>query len=585
MTTPGKKALSRERSVPVEARVMSDAESYLTAVRNGDIVACKRIKQLAEMMLPRFENGYKRWRFDYDRAVKPCRFIEKFCVSPESGEPIRLEPFQKNMIQLAFGFVDDDGYRQFQEVFEVIARKCGKSSIGAALELYMLIADGELAPQVYNTANSRAQASLAYGIALKMMRRSKDLNGVLRKGTVPDRDQDGIIFDKNDGYITVLTSQTRNLDGLNVSFCLLDEMHANTNRDQYDLVKQAISARKQPMLLEITTNGFERENLFDDQYDYACGILDGKIVDDRFLPIIYELDDRSEWTDEHCWIKPNPGLGTIKSWEYMRDVVNKAMQDPSFLPTVMTKDFNMPESRAAAWLTFEEAVNEEPLPELPPSGKYSDIGFRYGIGGFDASDTTDLSAGAFMMKRPGDPKFYFLRMFWLPEESLRRGDGYRRERDDVPYKLWEERGLLRVVEGNTVPKRVFVEWLEEIKQNYDVYTYCLGYDPWHVLGTDEEQLVQYVGKDLCEKIRQGPQTLSMPGKEFKAQLADNMVVDGHHPINEWCRMNVQVSTDNNANIKFHKVAGKAVNRIDGFMAELFAYIAYLRHADEYHAIL
>lgn len=566
-------------------RPISDAERYLLDVKSGKITVCKRIKQLAEMMLPRFKDGYERWHFDIEKALKPVRFTERFCCSPETGEHLVLEPYEMLVIEIAFGFVDDDGMRQFQEVLVLWARKNGKSSLGAALELYMLVADGEGAPQVYNVANSKAQASLAYGIALKMMRRSKELQARLRKGTVPDRDHDGIIFDHNSGYITVLTNQTRNLDGLNVHFCLFDEMHANTNRDQYDLIKQGMSARKQPLLLAITTNGFERENLFDDQYDYACGILDGKVKDDRFLPVIYELDDRNEWLDERCWVKANPGLGTVKSWEYLRDAVNKGMQDPSFLPTLMTKDFNMPESRAAAWLTFDESVNEAPLPELPASGRYSDIGFRYGIAGFDASDTTDLSAGKFLMMRRDDPHIYELSMYWLPEDALKKGDGYRRERDDVPYRQWEERGLLRTVPGNTVPKRVFIEWLEEIKQNYDVYTFAVGYDPWHIIGTDEEQLVSYTGKDLCEKVRQGPQTMSMPGKEFRAQLADCKVVDGHNPVNEWCRMNVQVTTDNNANIKFVKMQGKAKNRIDGFIAELCAYIAYLRHKDEYEAIL
>ena len=565
------------------SRRISAAEQYLLDVQSGKVIACKRIKQLADMMLPRFANGYKRWHFDIDKAERPCTFMEQFLVLPESGEPMVLEPFQRCMIELMFGWVDEDGYRQFWEVLWELARKNAKSTTGAAIGIYMLVADGEGAPQNYHVATSKSQASLAYGVALKMVRRSRELSKLLRKGTVPDRDQDGIICDRNSGYITVLTNQTRHLDGLNVHFCLFDEMAACTNRDQYDLIKQAMSARKQPLILAITTNGFERENLFDDQYDYACGILDGNIVDDRMLPIIYELDDRSEWTDEDCWIKANPGLGTIKSWDYMKDAVNKGMQDPSFLPTLMTKDFNMPESRAAAWLTFEEAVNTKPMPELPESGKYSDIGFRYGIGGFDASDTTDLSAGKFLMMRRDDPTIYELSMYWLPEDALRKGDGYRRERDDVPYRQWEERGLLRTVPGNTVPKRVFVEWLEEIKQNYDVYTFAVGYDPWHILGTDEEQLRNYTGKELCEAVRQGPQTLSMPGKELRAQFAANKVVDGHNPINEWCRMNVQVSTDNNANIKFHKMAGKAVNRIDGFMAELCAYVALLRHKDEYEA--
>ena len=510
---------------------------------------------------------------------------ERFCKLPSGrlGVPFALERYEKAIVELAFGFVDDEGYRQFQEMLVVVGRKNGKTSLGAAMELYMLVADGEGAPQIYNVATSKDQASLAYGAVLKMVRQSSELSKKLRKGTVSERDQDGIIFDANFGYITPLTNQTRHLDGLDVHFCLFDEMAASTNRDQYDLMKQAMSARKQPMITAISTNGFERGNLFDDQYDYACGILDSKIVDDRMLPMIYELDQRDEWIDEKCWKKANPGLGTVKSWEYMRDAVNKGMQDPSFLPTLLTKDFNVPETKASAWLSFEEAVNTEPLPfpmeenAQQPRGK----GFRYGVAGFDASDTTDLSAGKVLMMRPDDPHIYELSMYWLPEDALNKGSGYRRERDDVPYRQWEERGLLRTVPGNTVPKRVFVEWLEEIKQNYDVFTYAIGYDPWHILGSDEEQLTQYVGKSLCEPVRQGPKTLSMPGKQFRAQLESGLVVDGHNPINEWCRMNVSVKTDSNANISFVKNEGKAVNRIDGFMAELCAYVALLRHEDEY----
>ena len=568
-------------------RRISDAEKYLLDVQAGKVTVCKRIKQLAEMMLPRFENGYKRWHFDIDKAERPVKFIETFCMLPSGklGVPFILEAYEKLVLELAFGFVDDEGARQFQEVLVVWARKNGKTSLGAAIELYMLVADGEGAPQIYNVATSKDQASLAYGAVLKMVKQSPDLSKVLVKGTVPERDQDGVKFDKNFGYITPLTNQTRHLDGLDIHFCLFDEMAASTNRDQYDLMKQGMSARSQPMMMAITTNGFERENLFDDQYDYACGILDGKIDDDRMLPIIYELDSREEWLDDRMWIKANPGLGTVKSWDYMKDAVNKGMQDPSFLPTLMTKDFNMPESRAAAWLTFEESVNEAPLPDLPESGLYSDLGFRYGIGGFDASDTTDLSAGRLLMMRKDDPHFYELSMYWLPEEALRQGTGYRRERDDVPYRQWVERGLMRVVPGNTVPKRVFVDWLEEIKENYDVYTFAIGYDPWHIIGTDEEMLQQYTGKDLCEVVRQGPKTLSDPMKQFRAQLAGNLIIDGGNPINQWCRMNTAIKTDVNANIQPVKLQSKAKNRIDGMMAELFAYIAYLRHKDEYEAIL
>lgn len=562
------------------SRRISDAELYLLDIKNGNITACKRMKQLAEMLLPRFEDGYKKWHFDIEKAERPVKFIEKFCKLPSGklGVPFVLEPFQKCVIEIAFGFVDDDGLRQFQSIMWVMGRKNGKTSISAALEIYMLVADGEGAPQIYNVATSKDQASLAYGAALKMVKQSPELSKVLVKGTVPERDQDGIKYDKNFGYITPLTNQTRHLDGLDVHFCVFDEMAASTNRDQFDLIVQGMSARTQPMIWAITTNGFERENLFDDQYDYACGILDGTIDDDRMLPVIYELDTRSEWTDDRMWVKANPGLGTIKNWDALKDNVNKGMQDPSFLPTLMTKDFNMPESRAAAWLTFEEAVNVETF-------DISKMGFRYGIAGFDASDTTDLSAAKMLMMRPNDPKIYELSMYWLPEDALLKDSGYRRERDDVPYRQWEKRGLLRTVPGNTVPKRVFIDWLEEVKQNFDVYTFAIGYDPWHILGTDEEQLQQYVGKDRCLAVRQGPKTLSQPMKQFRAQLKGNMVVDNHNPINEWCRMNVSVKSDVNANIQPVKLQGKAKNRIDGFMAEICAYIAYMMHKDYYEANL
>ena len=573
MRTLGEEVTTLERTV-------SDAEKYLRDVKDGRITACERIKQLADMMLPRFKDGYKKWHFDIDKAMRPVNFIERFCMLPSGrlGVPFRLEPYQKCVTEIAFGFVDDDGLRQFQEVMVVMGRKNGKTSWGAAVELYMLVADGEGAPQIYNVATSKDQASLAYGAVLKMVKQSPDLTKIVVKGTVPERDQDGIKFERNFGYITPLTNQTRHLDGLDVHFCLFDEMAASTNRDQYDLVKQGTSSRQQPMIWAITTNGFERENLFDDQYNYGCGILDGKIDDDRMLPVFYELDSRDEWLDDRCWVKANPGLGTVKNWDALKDNVNKGMQDPSFLPTLMTKDFNMPESRASAWLSFDEAVNGERF-------DISEMGFRYGIAGFDASDTTDLSAAKMLMMRPNDPHIYELSMYWLPEDALNKDSGYRRERDDVPYRQWEERGLLRTVPGNIVPKRVFVEWLEEVKENFDVYTFAIGYDPWHIIGTDEEQLVQYVGKERCIAVRQGPKTLSSPMKQFRAQLSGDLIVDNHHPINEWCRMNVSIKSDVNANIQPVKMQGKAKNRIDGFMAELCAYVAYMTHKDEYEANL
>ena len=552
---------------------------YFEQVLDGRIVACKRIKQLAETMLPRIENGYKDWHFDYEYANKPCKFVESFCMLPSGklGVPFELELFQRAMIQLMFGFVDDNGNRQFHNVLWILGRKNGKTSLSAALELYMLMADGEGSPQVYCAANSKSQASLAYGAVLKMVRQSKTLSKRLHKGTVADRDEDGIIYNANMGYITTISSQTRKLDGLDVHFALFDELAACTNRDQYDLLDEGMASRTQPMMLCITTNGFERGNIFDDRYYYGCGILDGKVEDDRFLPIIYELDSRDEWTVEEMWVKANPGLGPIKKWESIRKHVNEAMQNPSKLPSVLTKDFNIPENRAAAWLTYEEAVCEETF-------DIEEMGFRYGIAGFDASDTTDISSATIMMMRPGDDRIYELQMNWLPEDSL-RDDGFRNERDDVPYRMWEKRGLLRLVPGNKVPKQVFLDWLEEVKEEYDVWCFAIGYDPWHILGTDETNLQQYVGKDRAEVVRQGVKTLSDPMKQMRADFSADRIINNNSPITSWARMNVSVKSDVNANIQPVKLGGKAKNRIDPFMSELFAYIALIRHYDEYMNVI
>lgn len=561
-------------------RRLTDAERYLRDVRAGRVVACRKLRKLADVMLPRFKAPYGRWHWDRDAAERPVRFIERFCKLPSGrlGEPFVLEPYERAWVELMFGFVDDDGLRQFQEAFIVVGRKNGKTSLGSAIELYMLLADGEGAPQIYNCATSKDQASLAYGHVLKMVRQSRAISAKVRKGTVPERDQDGIMCDANMGYITPLTSQTRHLDGLDVHMCLFDELHACTNRDMYDLLKQGMAARRQPLMLCISTNGYERGNIFDDQYEYADQWLDGKVEDDRFLPIVYELDDREEWSDERCWEKANPGLGTVKRREFLADCVNKARQDASFLGTVLTKDFNVPESRAAAWLTFEEAVNEE---TFDPGA----MGFRYGIAGFDASDSIDLSAAKMMLMRPGDERIYELSMYWLPEDAMRRGSGLRTERDGAPYRKWAERGLLRVVPGNKIDKAVFLDWLEEVKEELDIFTFAVGFDPWHMDDTTRRNLEQYVGKSRTFDVRQGVKTLSQPMKQIRVDLAANRIVDNHNPINEWCRMNVSARADVNDNIQPEKVGRQAKNRIDGFAAELDAYVVLNNLMEDYRAVI
>ena len=553
--------------------------SYMKAVLSGDIVACQKIVKLCETMLPRVESGkYKCWHYDPKLASKPVRFIERFCCQPEGkmGTHLVLEPFQLFVLEVLFGFVDDNGYRQFQELFWVVGRKNGKTSLSAALGLFMLMKDGEFAPQCYSAATSKDQASLLYGSMLRMKAQSPQLAKRLRKGTIPARDADGLIYDANEGYFTPLSSQTRNLDGLNVHFAAIDEVAAITNRDVYDLIKQATPSRDQPMVVEITTNGFERDNFFDSQYDYASRILAGKATDDTMLPVVYELDERGEWTDESKWIKANPGLGPIKKVEALRGYVNKAKQDPSFLPTVLTKDFNLPENKASAWLRFEEAVNEEEF-------DWREKKFRYCVVGYDASDSIDLTAAQALMMVPGDERIYEMSMYWIPEEALSKHErsGLRKSRDNVPYRKWVDMGLVRVVPGNKIDHRVIFEWMNELRDDYDVYPFALGYDPWHLTDDSWQDMARsFVGKNRLEPIRFGAKTLSAPMKQIRADYEANRIVDNHNPVNEWNRMNVSVQIDRNDNWLPCKGKGPQ-GRIDGFAAELCAYIALQRHRDEY----
>ena len=532
------------------------------------------------MVLPRYEGGYKCWHYDPVKASRPVRFIEKFCCLPEGkpGTHFTLEPFQMFAIETVFGFVDENDYRQFQELLLVVARKSGKTSLMAGLNLYMLTKDGEMAPQCYSAATSKDQASLLYGSTLRMLAQSPQLAKRVRKGTVTSRSQDGLICDFNQGYFTPLSSQTRHLDGLNVHYAVIDEVAAITNRDVYDLLKQATPSREQPLIVEITTNGFERDNFFDDQYDYASRILDGKAVDDTFLPIIYELDERSEWTDESMWIKANPGLGTIKKVEALRGYVNKAKQDPSFLPTVLTKDFNLPENKASAWLTFEESVNTEMF-------DIKSMGFRYCIIGYDASDTIDLTSAQALMMRPGDDRIYETSMYWIPEAQLEkhRKSGLRKNRDNVPYDRWIERGLVRTVPGNTIDHRVVFEWMQWLRDEMDVYPFAMGYDPWHLQDDSwKDEVARFVGKKRSEQIRFGAQTLSIPMKQIRSDYERKRIVDNNNPVNQWCRMNVGIVVDTNDNIKPVKANGSN-GRIDGWAAEICAYICLNRHLDDYMA--
>ena len=574
---------------------MNAFETYFGGIVAGEIVACEKMRLVSARLMAQYENPGA-YHFDQSAADKHTGFIERFCFLPagRAGVPFTLELFQKAILEATFGFVDDSGLRQCNELLIIMGRKNGKTSLLSAIELDMLVNDGEFAPEVYNVATKYDQARKGFDNCIKMINQSPELRKHIHKRT------SDLYFAPNMGIIKALASNTNTMDSLDVSCGVVDELAAIKNRDLYDLIKQGGGARAQMLLACISTNGFVRDNIFDTQYQYASDLLFDKLSEpnDHFFPFIYELDDRDEWDKEECWPKANPGLGTIKKTDLLRQSVAKAKDDPAYKPTVMVKDFNMIENTSSAWLSWGDVETVEPGDDgKPVSARYDfkTMGFRYCIGGMDAADSVDLNAAWALCQRrypddypdeslrgQVDPRIYTRSMYWLPADVLEKdaASGSRKERDGVPYLLWERRGLLRTFPGNKVNKSVFLEWFKELKYEDDLYVLFIGYDPWHI---DDSMLAAFeaeFGKQAMIPIRQGPKTMSDPLKELKADLRANLIVHNGNPIDMWCMSNAQVTSDVNANIQLVKGIDPR-KRIDGLVALANGYIVLRDRRDDY----
>lgn len=546
---------------------MTEFEKYFSAVCDGRIVACEKLKRQSECLLEQYAHPGE-FHFDSKEAKRHTDFIETFCKLPTGkiGTPLKLELFQKARLQAIFGFVDDKDMRQYNEVLIIEGRKNGKTTETAAVENDMLVNDGEGAPQIYNIATMLDQAKLGFNAAHKMVKQSPALSRHIKKRAAD------LYFPFNMGFIKALASNSNSLDGLDVHCAVIDELAAIKNRDIYDLIKQAMGARCQPLLFCITTNGFVRNGIFDAQYEYARKIIYGEEQNKRFLPFIYELDDVSEWDKPEMWIKANPGLGTIKREDYLVQMVEKAKADPSFKPTVLVKDFNIPQTNEAAWLNFEDLDNKEKF----------DIKFDYCVGGFDAADSIDLNAAKAICMRPGDNKIYVRQMYWLPQAVIDKysNEGKRQGRDNVPYELWISQGYLRTCPGNKCDKRIFLEWFKELRDIEDLYTMYIGYDPWHIDDTLLREFQMEFGKNSMIPIRQGVYTLSQPMKDLAADFKAHNIVYNNNPIDKWCLINTNVKTDINGNIQPVKGLDPR-QRIDGTIALLCAYTVLQNKKDKY----
>lgn len=536
---------------------------YFEKIKAGEYVVSNRVYKQYEKMVNDIYNSDK-YIFDEERALRPIKFIETFCKHSKgewAGKPVILELFQKAYISALFGFIDKEtNLRRYKESMFYVARKNGKSTMLSGIAAYMMIADNEAGAEIYSCATKKDQAKLVFDETLNMINQSPYLSKHIKK-----RKSD-LYFPLTMSKFQPLGKNSDTLDGLNAHCVIIDELHGVKDRNLYEVMQQSQSARRQPLLIMITTAGTVRECIFDDIYEYSCNIVDGTFEDDTFLPIIYELDKKEEWLDERCWSKSNPSLGAIKKLDDLKRKVEKAKNSPKDLSGVLTKDFNIRNTLSNAWLNFDDINNTETF-------NIENFKNFYAIGGADLSITTDLTCATLLFIDKETEKRYIHQMYWLPSENFNE----RVKIEKIPYDKWLERGLIRLCNGNSINYSDVTAWFIEMLNNYGITPLWIYYDNYSAKYWVEEMKAHGFKMERCI---QGAKTLSLPMQQLGADLKAKKINYNNNPILKWCLTNTGVQEDRNGNIVPIKNQS-AKQRIDGVASMLDAYVGLYEHYEEF----
>lgn len=540
--------------------------AYYEEIKSGRIVTSRRVKAVYKRLAREITRPAKNspYYFDEEAGERPIQFAEKFCKQSQGviGAPLRLGLFQKAYIQALFGFLEKEtGYRRFRETLFLVGRKNGKSTLLAAIALYLLLADNEGAAEIYSVATKRDQAKKVLTEAVNMVKQSPELRALLKKR------RNDLFFPATASVFEALASDSNTLDGLNSHAVIIDELHAIKDRNLYEVMKQSTSSRRQPLVIMITTAGTVRESVFDSIYELAAKIADGDLDEPTFLPILYELDERAEWTDPSKWPKANPGLGTIKQYKTLAAFVERAKASPDDLPGVLCKDFNVREVSATVWLSYEAI-------QSPLRFELDDVIDTYAIGGCDLSATTDLTAATLLIRKKGDPTVYVLQQYFLPEKRIAALE--EKGTNEAPYRIWAEKGLLTICEGNRVNYSDVTAWFCQMRDEYKILPIRVGYD--RALAGYWVDEMKRNGFEM-EAVAQGPFTWSQPMRELGAALEGKTVNYNGNPILVWCLTNTAVKKSGVNNIQPVKITEK--RRIDGMVSLLNAWVIYVKYFEDF----
>ncbi|MBY0240938.1 MAG: terminase large subunit [Burkholderiaceae bacterium] len=488
-------------------------------------------------------------------------YIEKFFVhikGPLAGKPILLDPWQKFWTAVLYGWRrESDGMRRFSRGYEEVARKNGKSTWKGPQGAYLFSMDGEAGAEVYAVATTRNQAMTVFKPAFDNIRRwARRSPGVARSFKIYEGQNQEKVTLSNNSVFQPLPANAENLDGLNPSAILFDELHAQKHRDVWDVMESALGARAQPLLSAITTAGFIMDGICTEQRAYLISVLEKKRVDDAYFGYVYTLDADDDPFEECNWIKANPGLGRSKSIEYLRVQARKAAALPGAKANFLTKDLNIWCNSADGWfdLVVWDAGKRKFNPEM--------LKDRRCYGGLDLGSTRDLTAFSLVFP-PDEPdgQWYVLVWFWCPQEKV----DTQSADDAAPYEAWCRAGWLTATPGNVTdyePVRAVV--LQAVK-DYNLVE--VGYDRWNALQLANELMEE--GVPLVE-VPQNTGGMYPGSKRLEELVYGKALQHGGNPALRWCAGNTALLFDSNGNFRPDKKKSNANGRIDGIVATVMA---------------
>lgn len=534
-------------------------QEYYHEIQTGNIVAGQWIKRLYDKIVAGLRDGL--FCFDDRKANRAIQFIENFCHHCEGRDDlITLELWQKSTVCLMFGIVDEDGLRVFREVFLVMGRKNGKSLFASACIAYMVYLDGEYGAKVYCLAPKLEQAAIVYDNFHKMIVREPELAELAKK-----RRSDIYLEDTNSS-VKPLAFNAKKSDGFNPHMTVCDEIAswpAEQGRKQYEVMKSALGARKQPMILSISTAGYVNDGPFDELMARSTAVLMGSSEERRLLPILYIVDDPKRWDDIEELKKSNPNMGISVKEDFFLEEIAIAKNSLSKRAEFLTKYCNIKQSSTQAWVPYEviDAVTQETY-------TLEDFRSSYCVGGIDLSQTTDLTACCVVIEKAG--RLYTFARFFMPAnkiDELQAAEG-------VPYRLYVSAGLIQPSGENFVDYNDCFEWFRQLVEEYEILPLQVGYDRYSA-----QYLVQQMEQygfhmdDVFQGFNLTPVLHEMDGllRDQTLQLGQNSLLKSHF-------LNTAVNQDAETR-KIRPVKIDPRCHIDGFVAVVDALTVRQKHYD------